>query len=141
VRAFHNIKLVPHPHANVLSSDAFSRGLIRSGTDFSVYTGPGAHGGMEGLDLAFYKGRSRYHTKYDAVQHTLGGKKSLWSMMETAKGVGISLLNDNEHSNRQKEGDPVYFDCKYFPSFFYIFLKYYYQCSSLSLWSFLFLGC
>ncbi|KXN87577.1 hypothetical protein AN958_08458 [Leucoagaricus sp. SymC.cos] len=29
---------VPHPHANVLSADAFKRGVIRSGTDYSVYT-------------------------------------------------------------------------------------------------------
>ncbi|KAF9552593.1 hypothetical protein CPC08DRAFT_822791 [Agrocybe pediades] len=108
VRSFRDTKLVPHPHANVLSSDAFSRGLIRSGTDYSVYTGPGATGGMEGLDLAFYKGRSRYHTKYDAVQYTLGGKKSLWSMMETAKGVGISLLEGPREATGG--GEPVYFD-------------------------------
>ncbi|KDR69783.1 hypothetical protein GALMADRAFT_160274 [Galerina marginata CBS 339.88] len=29
VRSFHNTKLVPHLHANVLSSDAFSRGTFR----------------------------------------------------------------------------------------------------------------
>ena len=47
---------------------------------------------MEGLDLAFYKGRSKYHTKYDAVPYTMGGEKSLWSMMEVARGVGLNLL-------------------------------------------------
>ncbi|KAJ3507166.1 hypothetical protein NLJ89_g6460 [Agrocybe chaxingu] len=112
VRSFHNTKLVPHPHANVLSSDAFSRGLIRSGTDFSVYVGPGTRPPMDGLDLAFYKGRSRYHTKYDAVQHTLGGQKSLWSMMEVAKGVGIGLLDAplQESETDTEKGPAVYFD-------------------------------
>ncbi|KAH9485854.1 Vacuolar membrane protease [Psilocybe cubensis] len=93
VRAFRNMKLIPHPHANVLSSDAFARGIIRSWTDFSIYSGPGPTAGMKGLDLAFYKGRSRYHSKYDSVQHTVGGIKSLWSMLEVARGVAVGLLN------------------------------------------------
>ncbi|KAF8161606.1 hypothetical protein B0H34DRAFT_796365 [Crassisporium funariophilum] len=116
VRSFRSNKLVPHPHANVLSSDAFARGLIRSGTDYSVYTGPRAsrpdeEAGMQGLDLAFYKGRSRYHTKYDAAPYTSGGKKSLWSMMEVARGVGVGLLNTDEGENEGDDGGvPVYFD-------------------------------
>lgn len=101
-----NKDLVPHPHANVLSSDAFSRGLIKSGTDFSVYSG---QGGMAGLDLAFYKGRSMYHTKYDGMQYTVGGEKSLWSMMEAARGIGIGLLR--AHASRAEgSDDAVYFD-------------------------------
>ncbi|CAA7263132.1 unnamed protein product [Cyclocybe aegerita] len=122
VRSFRNTKLVLHPHANVLSSDAFSRGLIRSGTDFSVYVGPGTRPPMDGLDLAFYKGRSRYHTKYDAVQHTVGGQKSLWSMMEVAKGVGIGLLDAplQESEPDTKKKDPaVYFDV--FKSVLFVF--------------------
>ncbi|KAF5322344.1 hypothetical protein D9619_002200 [Psilocybe cf. subviscida] len=113
VRALRN---VAHPHSNVLSADAFSRGVIRSGTDYSVYTGLDAHprgmlpslqqndgqetfrmsdprGGMAGLDLAFYKGRSRYHTKYDSSQYTLGGERSLWAMMDAARGIGEGLLS------------------------------------------------
>ncbi|PPQ79482.1 hypothetical protein CVT24_010158, partial [Panaeolus cyanescens] len=88
VRSLKNHALIPHPHANVISADAFARGVVKSGTDYSVYV----DGGMQGLDLAFYKGRSRYHTKYDAVAYTLGGDKSLWSMMEVARGVGIGLV-------------------------------------------------
>ena len=72
---------------------------------------------MQGLDLAFYKGRSRYHTKYDTVPYTTGGEKSLWSMMEVAKGSGIELLNayDTEVDQggvRDKDA-PVYFDSKH----------------------------
>ncbi|KAJ8488101.1 hypothetical protein ONZ45_g14086 [Pleurotus djamor] len=97
---------VPHPHGSVISADAFARGVIRSGTDYSVYA-DGAR--MQGLDLAFYKGRSKYHTKYDSIPFTDGGKKSLWSMMETARGAGIALANnDKTHSSRFDT--PVYFD-------------------------------
>lgn len=117
-------KHVPHPHANVLSSDAFARGFIRSDTDYSVYAGPrssdpGANStllrsGMQGLDFAFYNGRSRYHTKYDTVPYTLGGEKSLWSMMEVAKGAGIELLSSEEDQGEVRDRDaPVYFDRKY----------------------------
>ncbi len=120
VNAFHNKKLVPHPHANVMSSDAFSRGFIRSGTDYSVYTTSGPRKGMDGLDLAFYKGRSKYHTKFDAVPFTLGGERSLWIMMETARGVGENLLSapleDNEAEDKvdtNGEGSAVYFDCEF----------------------------
>ena len=35
---------VRNPHGNILSSDAFARGVIRSGTDYSVYAGIDRHG-------------------------------------------------------------------------------------------------
>ncbi|KAJ7766790.1 hypothetical protein B0H16DRAFT_1522499 [Mycena metata] len=100
LRSFH----VPHPHGNVLSSDAFSRGMIRSGTDYTAYTGVG----MEGLDLAFYRGRSKYHTKYDAIPYTEGLERALWAMMEAAKSSGIALLNDDR--THGTGSPPVYFD-------------------------------
>ncbi|KAF7295517.1 Peptide hydrolase [Mycena indigotica] len=100
LRAFY----VPHPHGNVLSADAFARGVVRSGTDYTVYTGFG----MDGLDLAFYKGRSKYHTKYDAIPHTLGQEAALWAMMESAQSSGSALLNsDKTHGGG---APPVYFD-------------------------------
>lgn len=72
---------------------------------------------MKGLDLAFYKGRSRYHSKYDSIQYTVGGIKSLWSMLEVARGVGVGLLNVPFDDKLKAEAasiddDPVYFDCK-----------------------------
>ena len=111
----------------MVSSDAFARGLIRSDTDYSVYTRPRSSDprendapirlGMQGLDLAFYKGRSRYHTRYDTVPYTAGGEKSLWSMMEVAKGSGIELLNAYDTEVDQSgvgDGDaPVFFDCEH----------------------------
>jgi hypothetical protein len=121
VKSFRNTKLVPHPHANVLSSDGFARGFIRSGTDYSVYNTPGPRKGMDGLDLAFYKGRSKYHTKYDAVSSTLGGQRSLWSMMETARGVGVNLLNAPLNAEKD-ETVPVYFDRKFANNLFTHFI-------------------
>lgn len=42
---------VRHPHGNVLSSDAFARGVIRSGTDYSVYAGIDKHGSGESFNV------------------------------------------------------------------------------------------
>ena len=82
---------------------------MRSGTDYSVYVDGR---GMDGADLAFYKGRSRYHTKYDAVQYTDGGVRSLWAMMEAAQGVSGALLS-SEAVHGDKGGAPVYFDRRF----------------------------
>ncbi|KAH7883336.1 hypothetical protein F5I97DRAFT_1904225 [Phlebopus sp. FC_14] len=99
---------VPHPHANVLSGDGFSRGLIRSATDYSVYE----KGGLNGLDFAFYRGRSRYHTKQDSIPGMEGGKKALWAMMEGTLGASIALANgDTFHAEvLGRQDKPVYFD-------------------------------
>ena len=91
-RAF-NSKNVPHPHGNAISADAFARGVIRSGTDYSVYAQgiPGEKNGMGGVDLAFYKNRAFYHTRFDSIPG-MGrdeGRKALWAMMETTQGVGV----------------------------------------------------
>ena len=73
---------------------------------------------MQGLDYAFYKHRSRYHTKYDAVPYTEGGRRALWSMLEGAAGAGRALLDvpvTPEASVNVKKGKgagAVYFDRK-----------------------------
>jgi hypothetical protein len=117
---------VPHPHANVLSADAFARGLVRSGTDYSVYNQPCAapsYSGspenkgcqpMDGIDLAFYRGRSKYHTKYDAIPYIDGSQRSLWAMMETTLSAGKSLANDNVDviGGVEKDQNSIYFDCE-----------------------------
>lgn len=56
---------------------SFKNGLIRSRTDFSVYQGLGNGTGLDGLDFAFYQGRSKYHTKCDSMPGPNGAKKSL----------------------------------------------------------------
>ncbi|THH20498.1 hypothetical protein EW146_g874 [Bondarzewia mesenterica] len=111
---------VPHPHANALTGDAFSRGIVRSETDYAVYSGPRSHfhpqeesgsrrsengaqtsaykgpgGGMRGADVAFYRRRSRYHTPGDTVRGMGrdGARKALWAMIEVVHGAGGALLN------------------------------------------------
>ncbi|KAI0264235.1 hypothetical protein BC834DRAFT_884353 [Gloeopeniophorella convolvens] len=101
---------IPHIHADALSQDAWNRGVIRSDTDYSVYSAPrtalvngsghgyhGLGGGMQGADVAFYQGRSRYHTMEDSVRGMgrRGGRKSLWAMMELVRTAGDNLLNRN----------------------------------------------
>ncbi|KAG2158710.1 uncharacterized protein EDB93DRAFT_1290778, partial [Suillus bovinus] len=101
-----------HPHANVLTADAFSRGVIRSGTDYSVYE----QAGLKGLDFAFYRGRSRYHTKYDSIPGMSDdkSKNALWSMMEGTLSSSLVLANDAKGKTRTESAgqgsEPVYFD-------------------------------
>ncbi|CAE6493520.1 unnamed protein product [Rhizoctonia solani] len=93
---------VSRPHGSSLSNDAFKRGLIRSGTDFSVYE----EAGMRGLDLAFYRRRARYHTVFDSAAW-LGNQNSLWLMMENALEAGNALISAGPSS---KPVEVVYFD-------------------------------
>ncbi|EJD06808.1 Zn-dependent exopeptidase [Fomitiporia mediterranea MF3/22] len=97
-------KHVAHPHGVVISADAFNRGLVRSGTDYTVYTAAG-HGG---IDFAFYRQRSKYHTKEDAIP-SLGGKAALWNMMESTLLASLALVND-ANSDIGSKNSPVYFD-------------------------------
>ncbi|KAL5525905.1 hypothetical protein ACEPAG_7243 [Sanghuangporus baumii] len=95
---------VKHPHAAVLSADAFNRGVVRSGTDYTVYT----KAGRGGIDFSFYRQRSKYHTKEDSIP-SIGGKAALWNMMESTLLAGLALVND-EGSGSGSKGTPVYFD-------------------------------
>jgi hypothetical protein len=87
-----------NPHINVLGADAYARGAVRSFTDYSVYhAGNGTEGsGLEGLDLSFYRGRARYHTRLDAAPHTDGGKRALWAMLSAAHDTAQTLLNSKK---------------------------------------------
>ena len=68
-----------YPYGNVVSSDGFKQGLIRSDTDYSVFHG---NLGMRGLDIAFFEPRARYHTDQDDAKHT--SIDSLWHMLSAA---------------------------------------------------------
>ncbi|KAH7108438.1 hypothetical protein BKA62DRAFT_682187 [Auriculariales sp. MPI-PUGE-AT-0066] len=94
---------VAQPHGSSISSDVFSSGIVRSGTDFTVYT----DAGMEGLDLAFYQRRSLYHTKDDSIP-SLNGKAALWAMLEAALTSTKTLAN--QEASITGGGNPVYFD-------------------------------
>ncbi|KAI8981705.1 hypothetical protein BDF20DRAFT_817440 [Mycotypha africana] len=53
-------------HASPLGNDMFRFRLLKSDTDFSVFTGHG----IPGVDIAFYSPRSHYHTVRDDLAHT-----------------------------------------------------------------------
>lgn len=72
----------------------------------------GEKDGMEGIDFAFYKNRAYYHTPFDSIpgMGRSEGRKALWSLMETVRGAGMALLND-EVVGSNTPG--VYFDSEF----------------------------
>lgn len=78
-----------YPFGTVVSADAFKRGIIRSETDYSVFT---KEYGMRGLDVAFMEPRSRYHTSQDDIKHT--SKASLYHMLSAALVTMQGLTSD-----------------------------------------------
>ncbi|KAL8365237.1 hypothetical protein RB595_004169 [Gaeumannomyces hyphopodioides] len=81
--AFANVQ---SPFGSVIGSDGFKLGLIRSGTDYSVW-----HDifGQRGLDLSFYRPRALYHTNQDDARHA--NRRSLWQMMANSATTLINL--------------------------------------------------
>ena len=77
------------PFGNVLSADAFKRGIIRSETDYSIFYGLL---GMRGLDVSFFEPRARYHTDEDDTKHS--SQASLHHMMSAAFATMEGLTSD-----------------------------------------------
>ena len=77
----------------------------------SAITSPHTHhlSAMDGVDLAFYKNRALYHTKFDSLTYAEGGRRSLQAMIETVRFGGLEML-DAPITSRQGRKDPVYFD-------------------------------
>ena len=69
----------PHPAGSVIIAEGFRRGLVRSGTDYSIFT---ESLGMRGLDVAFFQPRARYHTDQDSARET--SPNSLWHMLSAS---------------------------------------------------------
>ena len=64
---------------------------------------------MDGVDLAFYKNRALYHTKFDSLTYAEGGRRSLQAMIEAVRYGGLEML-DTSVTHREGRKDPVYFD-------------------------------
>ncbi|KIM32383.1 hypothetical protein M408DRAFT_218052 [Serendipita vermifera MAFF 305830] len=94
----------PHPHGSSLFSDAFKLGLVRSRTDYDVYTAAG----LPGVDYAFYTGRQKYHTMEDTVTN-IRDRRPLWLMMENLNSLVKSLAYRSDSQATDKSGF-VYFD-------------------------------
>ncbi|KAI9507743.1 hypothetical protein F5148DRAFT_1284822 [Russula earlei] len=123
----------PHIHADAISQDAWDQGIIRSDTDYSVYSAPRIHdvsrshatinatvhgydglgGGMQGADVAFYRSRSQYHTMDDSIRGMGddGTQRSLWALMELLRFVGDTILNTKTTGRPSGENErAVYFE-------------------------------
>ena len=94
-RAYQDSK---YPFGTVLAGDAFKRGVIRSQTDYIVFT---EALGLRGLDVAFLEPRARYHTDQDDTRHT--SHDSLWHMLSaskaTVKSLSAGTLNEGQATN------------------------------------------
>lgn len=89
----------PHPLSSVITADAFGMGVIKSQTDYVVFDGVY---GQRGLDLAFFKPRSRYHTQDDDLRHT--SRASLWHML-SASVVTMRDLTSTSFVGDRPDGD------------------------------------
>lgn len=91
------------PFGNSIFQQGFASGLVHSETDYRVYH----EHGLRGIDIAFYKPRSLYHTRHDAIQQT--SKNALWHMLSNALDVTISIAEDQEIGD-DTETPAVFFD-------------------------------
>ncbi|KAJ2712533.1 hypothetical protein H4R19_002702, partial [Coemansia spiralis] len=80
---------VSRPCASLIGNDAFKLGIIKSDTDYSVYT---TRHGIPGLDLAFTDRRSLYHTARDSAgQATAASVLSMGTVaLATARQIADS---------------------------------------------------
>ncbi|KAK9764155.1 hypothetical protein K7432_008578 [Basidiobolus ranarum] len=78
----------PFPHTSVIANDVFKLGLIRSSTDFQVYA---YRYNIPGLDIAFYKRRSHYHTLLDNLNFT--SPRSVQQMGDATLATTKALAN------------------------------------------------
>lgn len=102
-----HFKAASSPHANSMFQQGFSDGLIRSETDYKVYT----NNGLRGLDVAFYKPRNLYHTRRDSIRET--SYSALSHMFTNALDVTLSLANaakDDFDASTDDTKPAVFFD-------------------------------
>lgn len=92
----------PHPFGTVVAADAFKRGVIRSGTDYTVFHDAF---GQRGMDIAFYAPRARYHTEEDDARHT--SVNSIWHMLSAALASteNLSRTTGTVFSGARGDGD------------------------------------
>jgi len=90
-----------YPFGTVVSGDGFKRGVVRSGTDYSVFE---EELGLRGLDVAFMAPRARYHTNQDDARDT--SPDSLWHMLSAALDTSKAMTSytGNEFSGSSDDG-------------------------------------
>ncbi|KAG1458229.1 hypothetical protein G6F46_000813 [Rhizopus delemar] len=92
-------------HASPVGNDMFKAQLLKSDTDYSIFT---KHG-VPGLDIAFYAPRSHYHTPRDDLAHTT--PEALQYMGQLALGAVRAIANsDDLIDTSSDEENFIYFD-------------------------------
>jgi len=90
------------PLGTVVASDGFKQGLVKSQTDYKIFT---EQLGMRGLDVAFWEPRSRYHTQDDDVKHS--SKESLWHMLGSSLQTLQAATSDTTRQFDRDSGPPA----------------------------------
>ncbi|KAK8146373.1 hypothetical protein G3M48_003203 [Beauveria asiatica] len=83
----------PHPFGSIIANDGYDKGFVMSGTDYQIFTGTY---NLRGLDIAFYKSRSRYHTTDDDARSTTTA--SIWHMLSAAITTTERLSHISDHT-------------------------------------------
>ncbi|KAI8094094.1 hypothetical protein BDF21DRAFT_375030 [Thamnidium elegans] len=92
-------------HGSPLGNDMFKADLIKSDTDYSVFT----KNGVPGLDIAFYAPRSHYHTPRDNLAHTT--PEALQYMGQLTLGAVKSIINSDDLLDTSSEQESfIYYD-------------------------------
>ncbi|KAI9267586.1 hypothetical protein EDC94DRAFT_601309 [Helicostylum pulchrum] len=92
-------------HASPLGNDLLQAKLLKSDTDYTVFS----RHGVPGLDISFYYPRSHYHTQRDDLAHTT--PQSLQHMGQMALGSVLSI--DASENILHDAGSPepiIYYD-------------------------------
>ncbi|KAK9235681.1 hypothetical protein V1525DRAFT_458310 [Lipomyces kononenkoae] len=90
---------VHHGLGSVIMQDVFRTGVMKSMTDFSIYD----DANLKGLDMAYYKSRSRYHTPLDNMRSTNRGsvrylaQSSLRTVSKLSSSSTKNVTSDNAH--------------------------------------------
>ncbi|KAI9473614.1 MAG: hypothetical protein EXX96DRAFT_621254 [Benjaminiella poitrasii] len=106
--AVHGLASSPNAHylhASPLGNDLLQAKLLKSDTDYTVFT----RHGVPGLDFSFYYPRSHYHTQRDDLAHTT--PESLQHMGQMALSTALSI--DGSETIVPKAGKPepiIYYD-------------------------------
>lgn len=87
-------KGVPSPFGTVLSSEIYDLDLIESDTDYRIFA---TELEMQGLDVGFYRSRSKLHTREDNIQHI--SVDSIWHMLSSSIEIVKSLSQLLESSD------------------------------------------
>ncbi|CAN6645148.1 vacuolar membrane protease [Trichomonascus vanleenenianus] len=98
----------PNPHGSSIFQQGFDSGAIHSDTDYTVYKKIG----YRGLDIAFYKSRSLYHTRRDNIHAS--SIEAISQMLSSTIAATASMANATEIADADEPA--VYFDLfnKYF---------------------------